>query len=375
MFKALCVTIILAFAGLIAGCSGGDSGTDPTPEVNSASGSVGPTGGTVEIDGIISLTVPVGALSSTIDFTITKNNSPAAPGGGMGCMSSVFTIEPSGTVFNIDAEIEMTYNPAGAGLIHESTMVLCTYSGSVWEELISEIDQGSNTVSADISHLSDYSAMADTSIGAEGVFAKLVVARMIASVGSITRVDSYEAVFDSSYGICDPIDPVHNVDVDCNSQNLIWDSNLEFYKYPETPDPQNSFITLGETYTFDVTAGNGVPALSQSIDFPLDETIIITPAAFTTVTRTNGMQVNWSGSGNGTVEIMVMSLTGEVGHFVQTNNDGSHFIEASIMNGIAAGTASVLLSHYNRETFSAVGYDSRSFIAARIMHTQIIMLN
>ena len=374
MLKAIQFITVFMMAMLIAGCSSDDSGTNPPPEVTSASGSIGPTGGTVEIDGIISLTVPAGALSGTVDFTIDKNTSPAAPGGTMGYMSSAYTIGPSGTVFDIDAELEITYNPSASGLIHESTVVLCTYSGSSWDKLTTTVDQIDNTVAADVSHLSDFSAMADTSTVVDGVFAKLIVSRAIASIGDITRMDSYEAVFDSSYGICDPIDPIHNVVVTCNSQALDWDENTKMYIYPEVPDPNSPFITLGGTYTFTVTAGNNIPALNQAIVFPSGETVITTPAALATVTRSSGMQVEWNGAGSGTVEIMVLSNTEEVGYFIETNNDGSHFIEASNLIGINAGMGSVMLSHYNREAFSAAGYDSRSFKAARIIHTQMIIL-
>jgi len=209
----------------------------------------------------------------------------------------------------------------------------------------------------------------------EGVFCKLIVARSVTNMGVTLRLDTYEAVFDSSYGICEPIEPIHNVDVSCEGEDLVWNATGEFYMYPEIPSPASPLITLGGTYTFTVTAGNGVPALTQSVVFPSDEPIMTTPAYNATVTRSSGMQVEWTGSGSGMVEIMVMSMSGDVGHSVETANDGSHFISSEHMNKLPTGLSTVLLSHYNRTTFSETGYDSRSFKAGRIIHTQMITLN
>jgi hypothetical protein len=83
----------------------GDGGPEPT-----TSGSVGPSGGTVTLGSgasTVTITVPPGALPSTLTITITQTNQ-ACPG-GFHCYSPVFEFEPSGTTFQKPVTVSLPF--------------------------------------------------------------------------------------------------------------------------------------------------------------------------------------------------------------------------------------------------------------------------
>ena len=168
--------ILLSFSILLTMSCSDDSGTDSPDVPQTVSGTIGPTGGTLEIPGVISLDVPVGALSLETDFTITRNDSPPDPDGTLGPVSSDYTIEPSGTDFSVPAEITLAYDPSDMGGGQEHEITLYTHDGSSWSALTTQGDTAANTASADIVHLSDFCAMVDTSLALQGdVYAKWVL--------------------------------------------------------------------------------------------------------------------------------------------------------------------------------------------------------
>jgi hypothetical protein len=208
-----------------------------------------------------------------------------------------------------------------------------------------------------------------------GVYAKLVVGRSIMSIGSIQlmRTDIIEAAFDSAYAPCDPVQPIDSVSVTCNGDTLVYHADTHIHTYPEYPSPLAPFITLGGEYTFTVAGDNRVPSLTASITFPADEPNITYPSMADTVLKT-GFDVTWADPGVGTVEIIMITMAGDSVLFVQTDNDGTYNIPGSTLSGLPAGMYSIILNHYTRHTISAAGYDSRSFIASRVMSTTLFYL-
>jgi hypothetical protein len=377
MGKKVLMTVAAIMAMLlVAGCSDDDKVVNENGGPTTAENSIGPDGGTIQMAGKARLVIPPGALTDTVDFAMSVNDSPTAPAGPMRVVSPAITIEPSGTQFDSAATLTLWYNPSALGGAEETAVSIHTCAGVVWEELPSAHDTVNNLVEADIMHLSDYAALADTtSIPTEGVYAKLIVGRMATSIGGgdPVRSDSYEAAFDSAYAPCDAIIPLHPVTVSCNGQTLVWDEILNLHKYPETYTAP--FIILGNTYTFTVTAGALVPALTESIDFPATEPYITYPTyPFDTVYQASGFTVTWANSGSGTVELILLDLTGEQILFTETANDGSHEITAAQLSGLVPGMYSLTLNFYNREYISAPGYDSRSFIAGRVMSTSMFQM-
>ncbi len=374
MGKRLWMVLLLVAAVLVAfGCSGDDNAVNSDGGTPPAEYNIGPDGGTIEMSRKARLVIPPGALTDTVAFVMTINNSPTAPTGSMGLVSLAITIEPSGTTFDSAATLTLWYNPSSLGGAEEMAVSIHTCTGAVWEELSSAPDTVNNLVQADIVHLSDFAAMADTTtIPTEGVYAKLVVGRMMTSIGGSEpmRMDGYEAAFDSAYAPCDAIIPLHPVTVTCNSQTLVWDDNLKIHKYPESY--ATPFINLGDTYTFTVTAGQLVPALTKSIVFPATEPYITYPTyPFDTVSQSSGFVVTWDNSGSGTVELILLDGMGEQILFTETANDGNYTITSAQLSGLTPGMYSLTLNYYNRQFIAAPGYDSRSFIAGRVMSTSM----
>jgi len=355
-----------------------DSGTDSSPEPQTVSGTIGPDGDILEIAGVVSLAVPIGALSGDVNFTITRNDSPPAPDGSLGPVSPDFTIKPSGTNFNVPAVITLVYNPASTGGGEEHEIKLYTHDGSNWSELTTLKDTAANKASANIDHLSDFCAMVDTTTAlSEGdVYAKLVVAKTVTYVqgggsGVLFEMDQAIATFDSAYAPCVPILPIHNVSVTCEDYDMEWYEESKQYWYPAAGQMPIAFITLDEYYHFVATPGSGVSALNDSILFPSLMPYISNLTNESIVSSSSDLTVEWDNSGSGVVELILISLAGDSAFFVETNNDGSYVIASSHLD---PGKFALTLNHYNMKNISASGYDPRGFLAARVMNTVLLTI-
>jgi hypothetical protein len=143
------VCVVLAALMTVYGCSGGDdnpAGSNGQP--SHGEGTVGAGGGTVEIDEEIALDIPADALAADTDFTIDENTSPTRASPPHNFVSSAYTVEPSGTVFAVDATVTIEYDPSDLGRADEEDVVICCDEGSGWEELETAVDAQSNEASA-----------------------------------------------------------------------------------------------------------------------------------------------------------------------------------------------------------------------------------
>jgi hypothetical protein len=147
----------VCFALLIIGCSSDDTGTNNDQPPNQTSTSIGPEGGTLELSGECALSIPAGALSDTVEFTITENRSPMSPGDTVAFVSKVYSIEPSGTNFTSPCTVSIPYNPGLLGGQDEDSVQIGTYFGTSWSFLSTDVDTLNNVASAEINHLSDFS--------------------------------------------------------------------------------------------------------------------------------------------------------------------------------------------------------------------------
>jgi len=364
--------IIIGALFILSGCSDDDNPSGSGNPAQSGTATIGSTGGVVEIPGVISLSIPAGALATDVDFSITANSSPTAATAPMRMISSAYTITPTGTNFSSPAVLQIFYNENLIGGGEESAIVMCGDNGSGWTDLTTTVDAAHDRISASIAHLSDYVAMVDTTTSpTEGVYAKLIVGRSITyfGVGDPIRSDMIEAAFDSVYAPCTPMQPIANANVSCDGHQLEWNGSMNVHTYPAIPDPMSPFIVLGNTYTFAVTASGDIPSLSKSITFPDDEPYVTSPIYMSSASL-SGFEVSWSGgSGDGTVELILINMAGDSSLFVETANDGSYEITSGQLSGLSAGLYSLILNHYNREAIISSGYDSRSIIAARVMST------
>ena len=371
--SCLKLLLILMSSGLlIVNCSD-DSSTNSEPAM--AENDIGPEGGTIEIAGGIILSIPSGALTDTITFEIAEISDGSHPTGNLKPVSSMYSIEPSGTIFDSPATLTLHYDESKLGGVSESAIVAYTYEISSWGALATDVHSGDNYVTVQISHLSDFCAMVDTSLVSEGIYTKLVVARNIMYYSDVAIfTDVISAVFDSVYAPCDPIQPISGVNVGCDQYSLDWYALTGSYMYPEPGTMMSPFIQLGKNYQFTVTASDAVPALVSSIDFPDHNPYITSPAYMSINSLSSDLMVTWQSYGAGTVELILVSAAGDSSYMVETANDGSHLITSSNFSGLTAGEYALILNHYNREFIDAFGYDPRSFVAGRVISTTMIIL-
>ncbi len=346
------------------GCSDDDKGTDGDNGDQPVTASIGPEGGSVSIAGEVTLVILSGALSETIDFTITKKDVLAPPPGTKAYVSPNYSIEPSGTNFDIPAAITIKYNPAALGGAEEQSVEVFCHDVSGWEAAPTTVSAPTDQAIGVIDHLSDFAVLADTSSPAEGVFGLFVIARSIMfTEQELLRMDMILTRFDSAFAPCDTVKPQQAGGVACDEYTLNWSTMFKRYEYSAGMIP---FIQLGETYAFDVTASTAVPAMTDSVDFPNTETYITSPLSGTTVSK-NGFSVSWAGFGSGDVRLVLVSDVGDTSVVVETVNDGNYSFSQSQLSGVYPGEHGVVLFHENTNYVDAVGYDPRSVIKARVM--------
>lgn len=357
----------------ISACSDNKSTNGDNDGNGTASESIGPEGGSIMLGSTISMTIPAGALDDTIDFAITVNNSPTPIGGNYIFVSPVYTIGPSGAFFPLDATISLTYIENSLAGADESEVLVFSNSGSGWEEEQVTLDASSNTVSIFTDHLSDFAAVVDTSIIAEGVFAAMAIGRTITNYGgNLLKMDLITARFDSSYGPCDPVNPIQVGGVSCNDYDLVWQSEINSYMYMH--ETELEFIEHWGNYVFDISAGNGAPAFKDSIIFPGVEPYVTSPATHSTVSL-SGFNVEWeNGIDSGYVNLFILDMTNDTALYVQTDNDGLYSFDSDALSEFSAGLYSILLITEHWDYIDVVGIDPRSFIRARVINTTPIIL-
>ena len=70
----------------------------------------------------------------------------------------------------------------------------------------------------------------------------------------------------------------------------------------------------------------------------------------------------------------MVDLAADSAVWVSTVNDGSYSFNGDQLASLTPGGYVMVLNHYNRESIVADGYDPRSIIAARVMHTVMITI-
>ena len=385
MKRLVLMLIIFAISlTLVAGCSS-SGGSGPDDDDDTTAESIGPDGGEIELNGHARLTVPVGALGDTVDFTIEENGSPTpAPQGKQFCSSCV-SIEPSGTDFTVPATVTVEYDPGDLGGANECDVVIYTDDGRGWAALTTMVDENDNEASANVSHLSDFAAIVDTVGGgtqADGVFTALRMHRGITYMEFASRdsmiimSDFLVAWFDSTVALCSPSHPIMVDSVWCENGSvypLEWSAMETMYKY--MPSPMLPFLTEGETYTFQVVGGPDAANLTASVDFP-ESTPYITSPLNLDVVSLSGFSVTWEGSeGPGDLNLAILPTSGmEDGVFVVTANDGDHTFSSGDLSGLPSGAAAITLNYFNRENINVQGYDSDSYIEAKVTHGIVVTL-
>jgi len=369
----------LAATAALLGCSSGSGPSGPDDTSSSAQETIGPAGGTCQIPGEVSLSVPAGALPAEVDFEIEEDTSPSAPPPPMNLVSSAYSIGPSGTVFAQSATVTIEYDDAGMGRPEEGSVTLYTKDGGGWEPLATTLDTQANEASAEVDHLSDFAAMVDTTSSgpAEGIFAALRVSRSIMTIpterDTVIRTDFVTAWFDSMYAPCSPVVPIRADSVRCNEYGLWWSEQENMHKYIDPWDP--AFVVLGASYEFNVDNFGRVPPLSEDVNFPEREPHLVSPEPYGIV-HLSGFTIEWADAG-GARDILIAIIPGGMGDevvVVETANDGSHTFSSSDLSGLSAGLIAVTLNYFERHAIDATGYDSRSFIEGRVTNSTLLTL-
>jgi hypothetical protein len=143
---------MLAIFTCVAACS--SSG----PNTKSVSTTIGASGGALmSSDGMVTLTVPAGALSSNVTVTIGL-----ATGAPSGIVSQAYEIGPTGTTFAVPATLTM---PLIGGLT-ALPLAIATIVNGQWSPLATEV--ADDVLSAQLEHLSPYAVIHESLTGAGG---------------------------------------------------------------------------------------------------------------------------------------------------------------------------------------------------------------
>ncbi len=363
-------TLLLLLLGaavfaLALGCSSGNGGTDPDGPTEPAEGSIGPEGGTLELDGEAKLAIPAGALADTVDFSIEENGSPTAPPANKQFVTGAYNVEPSGTAFTTPATITLEYDEGDLAGEDERSIVIYTDDGRGWEALTTTVNESDNEASAEIDHLSEFVAAVDIGSSADGVFAALRINRGVIKMPGMEPIitDFLQAWFDSTVSPCAPASPIMVDSVTCDEYVLEWSAVGTLYQYmPVIPIP---FLENGETYTFDIDGGGQAPDLTVSIDF-LDSSPCITEPEMDDTVSLGGFTVTWDVTGSENIWLTIIGVGGAGFVGVETANTGSYAFTAGQLNELSPAPYVLTLNYVNAENIDEPGYDPDSYVRAQV---------
>ena len=128
-----------------------------TPLGDAATVSIGPAGGSITSqDGRLTLTIPSGALSGTVDFAVQPITSQAPGGRG-----SAYRLEPEGQTFATPVEIAFHYGtPDLAGTAPEALRVAYQDDQHFWRAMRSAtLNQADSVIAVSTRHLSHWSLL------------------------------------------------------------------------------------------------------------------------------------------------------------------------------------------------------------------------
>jgi len=223
-----------------------------------------------------------------------------------------------------------------------------------------------------------------------GIYAELMIHRsQYISAGippdpdEIIRIDHVYARFDSVYAPDGHVNPLRPAAVSYNAGGDVameWvESSSRYYK----DNPYNLwFLAPGYDYTFTVTEGDGVPALTKAIYYPECGPYLNSPDAFSNVSK-DGFTVTWSGHDmydDCPTEIRIRIM--DMGPMTWTDvdlmvpNTGTYTFTAGDLSGLDPMTYNiqVVLIIETKEYIDEPGYDPRSWAWARTHSTLFLYL-
>jgi hypothetical protein len=150
---AVVAAVALAWGAAAMACSSSNDSPGPATTTSTGHGVVGASGGDVATaDGLLTVSVPSGALPADTTITISEIASPAS-----GAIGKAYEIGPSGTQFAVPVTLKFKY--AGDDLLGNdpSSLEVATIVGSDWVALSGNaVDTSTQIASGQTTHLSPY---------------------------------------------------------------------------------------------------------------------------------------------------------------------------------------------------------------------------
>lgn len=283
--------------------------------------------------------------------------------------------DPDGDALTYDVEMGRaggSMSSLGTGMAQDELPVVGLSEGVTYEWKVTAED--------DDEHRTEGPVWSFTTIGGSDViFADLTLNRKQTKSGiELVVIDNIWARFDEGYAPQYALRPLQPDAVSCGGYDLVWQNNRYYYENAHTL----FFLDPGTEYTFTITPGDGVPALTASIEFPECAPLITSPQAYDPVSM-DGFEVTWSGYSDFTdcdrqISIAILDISGDsLGVYVTTENDGSYTFTAGELSVIdpAVMDLQIVLIVENIENIDSPGYDPRSWIRARTISVQYVYQN
>jgi hypothetical protein len=151
-----------------AGCSTSPSSpatpNEPAAPNEPASQVIGTAGGNIaSSDGVLSLSIPAGAVDGDVMVTISPQSSPPA-----GAIGVAYDIGPTGTVFHSPVTLTFHYALASLGNASPANLHVATYASNAWQVLDGDsVDMTAQTVAGTTLHLSPYGVVGESCTAVE----------------------------------------------------------------------------------------------------------------------------------------------------------------------------------------------------------------
>jgi hypothetical protein len=215
----------------------------------------------------------------------------------------------------------------------------------------------------------------DTVYEEAGVYAFLILERKyIRQHMGHAHDDLITARFDSEHSPCQPSSSLAPDSVYCSNYTLAWNAEIEAFEYDQ--NMPRAFLTLGETYFFNIVGNSSVPIYSDSITFPQYALSMTAPSDSAVFSRNSDLSVEWTGVGDNQVTASLILSSDSIcsipydtaglhGINVATENDGQFVFLSSQLTGLDPGEYRLILTNCNAHGISADGYAPGGFVMAK----------
>lgn len=149
-----------------------------------------------------------------------------------------------------------------------------------------------------------------------------------------------------------------------------------YYMAPDVNNPMNQLNLSwnGATHSWNVTGGNGIPAISGSVKSPFDYSVS-QPTANASVTKSTGLQVKWTNTSSTTkmlIQIVNVKDKGQAKVYQDIADNGSFTIPSADLSSFS-GDCMLFVVKYNYNILTVSG--KKYVIVSEIVKSVNIKLN